>query len=305
MGAINSLSTDLQRQTILGEAVREFALRLAPLKAFSTVFSNVALEGTNEVVVPYYPLTGTTSSTFDPADGYAFDQATTISSKKVTVDKHLYQPLDFSSTELSRQPQLKIQELVNQGVAKLAADVLADVFSAITLANFGAAGLTVAAAAIDSNDLAVLSGKCSAANWPEGRRSLIMGTGYDTQLKQDPSIKLALNIGGTEVIRQGRVPDVAGFSYYHMPNMPTNGEALGGFAVHPNALAFVSAPIAPAPTVRERLGAYSVITDPETGISLAYQCFGEPKMGREYHLVECCYGYAVLNPAALKRITFA
>ena len=266
----NAIDSGLKRTAILKEAVKEFAKVIAPLRSFATVFENVPLQGTDTIKVPYYPLPTNANSSYDFTQdtGYVFGQGTTTTAKEITVDRRAYQPLDFSSQEMSRQPQLRVGELVKLAAAQLAYNIMQDVLSCITAANFGAAALVRPAAAIQSDDLADLAGTCSALNWPLSGRSLIMGTGYDTQLKKDLSIKLALNIGGTEVLREGRVPNLAGFDYYHCPNLPTNGQALGGFAVGPGAIAFATAPVAPADAVRGQLYAYEIATDPMTGIAL-------------------------------------
>jgi hypothetical protein len=303
----NSIDAGLKRAQILQTAVKEFSRRALPLKAFASVFTDTPLQGDDTVRVPYYPLQNAASSSFDytTTDGYVFGQSTDTQAKTITVNKRIYQPLDFSSQEMCRQPMLKLEELAALAAQKLAYDVLTDILSAITVANYPAIGLTRPAAAISSDDLADLSGACSDANWPISGRSLIVGTGYDTQLKKDPSIKLALNINGTEVARQGVVPNIAGFNYHHLPNFPHNSEALGGIAVHQSALAVAFAPIVPAPAVRGQLYAYETVTDAETGISLSYRVWGDPTRDRNCSILEASYGYAVLNPAALKRITFA
>ena len=303
----NTIDAGLKRAQILQTAVKEFSRRALPLKAFASVFTDTPLQGDDTVRVPYYPLQNAASSSFDytTTDGYVFGQSTDTQAKTITVNKRIYQPLDFSSQEMCRQPMLKLEELAALAAQKLAYDVLTDILSAITVANYPAIGLTRPAAAISSDDLADLSGACSDANWPVNGRSLIMGTGYDTQLKKDNSVKLALNINGTEVLREGRVPNLAGFDYFTMPNLPTNDEALGGFAVAPGAGAifFASAPIAPGPGVRRVLSAFETVTDPATGISLVFRQWGDCDKDVTREIVECSYGYAAGNPAALKRIT--
>ena len=303
----NAIDSGLKRTAILADAVKEFARVIAPLRSFATVFENVPLQGTDTIKVPYYPLSANANSTYDyTADsGYTHGQGTVTSAKEIVIDRRKYQPLDFSSQELSRQPFLAVGPLVAMAAQTLAYNIVQDVLSCITAANFGAAALVRPVAAIQSDDLADLSGICSDANWPISGRSLIMGTGYDTQLKKDPSIKLALNINGTEVARQGIVPNIAGFTYHHCPNLPANGEGLGGFAVGPGAIAFATAPVAPAAAVRGQLYAYEIATDAMTGITLELREWGSADKDRAYTVIECSYGFAVINANALRRITFA
>src|SRR5206468_2069110 len=52
----NTVATDLKRTVILQQMIRAFAIRVLPLRAFSTVFAGIRLEGTDKVAVPYFPL---------------------------------------------------------------------------------------------------------------------------------------------------------------------------------------------------------------------------------------------------------
>src|ERR1035437_2962025 len=54
--ATNTIDPSLKRVAILQEPIRAFATRVSPLRLFSTIYSNVPLQGTDEVVVPYYAL---------------------------------------------------------------------------------------------------------------------------------------------------------------------------------------------------------------------------------------------------------
>jgi hypothetical protein len=47
---------------------------------------------------------------------------------------------------------------------------------------------------------------------------------------------------------------------------------------------------------------YQVVTDPDTSLSLEYRMFADAKMDNVTEVIECNYGYAPLETAALKRI---
>ncbi|MEI6781272.1 MAG: hypothetical protein WCQ21_10175, partial [Verrucomicrobiota bacterium] len=86
--ATNTIDPSLKRVAILSETVRAFAVRILPLRMFSSVFSNVPLQGTDEVVVPFYPLQTATSSdrTTGNTPTYVFGQSSSTSSKKITIN---------------------------------------------------------------------------------------------------------------------------------------------------------------------------------------------------------------------------
>lgn len=300
--ATNTVDSALKRVLILNETVRAFARRMLPIRAFATSFQNVPLAGTDEVVIPYYALQAAASSNFVEATGYVFDQATATSMKKITVNKRKYQPLDYSSQEFRRQPYLDTVRLGNLNAEKLAADVFDDIWSAVTLAAFGAAVKTAAAAAMTSDDIVDIKGACTKAYWPDSGRSLILDSDTVTALMKDSAYKLASSIGGTEVVREGRLPRLSGFDVYEVPNLPTNGEKLQGAAVFMSAILAAFAPVEPADGVRASLVAYEVATDPETGISMNYRKWGDAQLDRNFEVIECAYGYVAGVAAALKRI---
>ncbi len=300
--ATNTVDSALKRVAILNESVRAFARRMLPLKAFCTSFLNTPLQGTDEVVIPYYALQTAASSNFVEATGYEFDQATATSMKKITVNKRKYQPLDYSSQEFRRQPYLDTVRLGNLNAEKLAADVFDDIWSVVTADAFGAAAVTAAPAAITSDDIVSLSGICTKANWPASGRSLILDSDAVTGLMKDAAYKTADAIGGTEVVREGRLPRLSGFDVYEVPNLPTNGEKLQGAAVFMSAILAAFAPVEPADGVRASLVAYEVATDPETGISMNYRKWGDAQLDRNFEVIECAYGYVAGVADALKRI---
>lgn len=300
--AVNTVDAALKRVAILQETVRAFATRIAPLRAFASVFSNVPLQGTSEVEIRYYQLQAAVSSDMNSAVGYVFDQATSTGAKKITVNKRKYQPLDYSSEEFRRQPFLDVARLGAINAEKLGADIFTDVFSIVTAAKFGAPVVTASPAAMTSDDVIDIRGACTKANWPDVGRSLILDSDTESALQKDSSYKLAVNIGGTDVIREGRTPRLSGFDVYSVPNLPANGEKLHGAAVFASAIGVATAPVAPAPGVRALLAAYEVVTDAATGIAFSYKLFGDAKLDRDYEVIECAYGYEALVAEALKRI---
>ncbi len=301
----NTISADLKRAVILQETVRAFSTRLLPLRLFSTVFGNVPLQGTDEVVVPYFPLQTAASTDFVQANGYVFAGTSNSSSKKITVNKRKYQPLDYSSNDFRRQPYFDAVRLGAMNADKLAVDVLKDILSVVTLANFGAAAKVLATASWTSDDIVDMMGACNDATWPDAGRSFIMTSALNTALQKDNNYKLAINIGGTEVIRGGKLPNISGFDVAWMPSLPANGENLIAFAAFASAILSAFAPVDPAAGVRQQLLAYEVATDPATGISFNYRHWGNPDADVDREVIECAYGYAAGEAAAIKRATSA
>lgn len=303
VAATNTVSADLKRVFILQEVVRDFATRVLPLRLFSTVYSDVPLQGTDEVVVPYYPLQTAASSDMVAGNipAYVFGQATATNTAKILVNKRKYQPLDYSSQEFRRQPYLDVVRLGKINAEKLGVDITNDILSVVTVANFGAPILTSSATAWTSDTVAQLKGAANALSWPDSGRGLLVDSTIDTALSQDPSYKLALNIGTNSVIQKGKFPNLSGFDYAWMPNLPTNAEKLNAMMVFSSAILCAFSPVAPAPGVRAQLVAYEVAIDEMTGIAMNYRHWGVAADDRDYEVIESAYGYKKGVGAALGR----
>lgn len=307
----NTIDSTLKRDVILQNfVIVDFARRTLPLNLFSTVFSNVPLEGTNKVQVPFYDLDTSASDVFEAATGYDVIGGTAVDNREITVGLgatdggRWYQALSFSSEEMARQPWLKIAQLASLKADKLASDIVADVLSVITAANYGAAAITKAAALFDSDDLAVLKLACKL--WPEAGRGLILDSAYDAALLKDAAFKHALNAASDSAIKEGRLfPRVFGFNYTENPTIPANGENLVGFAVFASAILVAFAPVPPVAEVRNAGTTYQLVVDPQSGASLEYRTFGNVVLDSATHTIESSFGWAKGNGNALKRIVSA
>jgi hypothetical protein len=306
----NTLAAGLKRDVIMQELVRAFALRVLNLNAFSTVFSNVPLEGANKVQVPYCGLDENESQVFSAATGYALAGETTTGVREITVGMgatdggRWFQDLAFTSEEIARQPFLKTVELARLKAEKLASDIVANVLSVVTAANYGAAVISELPDGFDSDDIANLVTACK--HLPQQGRSLFLDTSYHVALLKDESFKAAMNAASDSAIKEGRLfPRVMGFDYVENPNIPGNSENSVGFAAHKSAILVAFAPVPPIAEVRASGTSYRVYTDAASGVALEYRTFGDNVLDRATHIVEASFGWAPGNAAALKRITSA
>ena len=315
--AVNTIDVGLKRVLIMQETVRDFATRVVPARLFSTIFGNVPLQGTDTVVVPYYPLQAAASQDFVDGDGtggtgYQFGQGTQTNSKTITVSKRKYQPLDYSSNTFRRQPYFNSINLAKINAEKLAADLLLDLLSVFTPANFPTIAqadpafnpnLNMAAGGYDSNQIKDLETVTTNLNWPDAGRSFICGTTLDNVLAKDPTYKLALNIGTTSVIQNAQFPKLSGFDYAKMPGFPANGCNLQGIIAFASALAAAFAPVDPAAGVRQQLVSYDIATDLATGISYNYRHWGIAQADRDFEVIESAYGFAPILARAAQLLT--
>ena len=133
-------------------------------------------------------------------------------------------------------------------VKQLAQDVLQEIFSEMTTANYGAPVIAaLAPAAFDYKKLLAIREACSAVKMPVTDRALILDGTYYT------------NLLGDDVVAKGFVPQVAQpgiveaqihrlacFDLHETVIRPENGEKLIGFAAHPSGLAVAMRYLVPA-----------------------------------------------------------
>lgn len=319
----NTIDAGLQRQIILQEMLEEFRVVLAPLQYFCTVFTNVPLEGTDEVDVPFYPLSANASTSFVAGTGYTTIGNTATNTRPVkvggdgstaatanTARDRKYRAVGFSSYELARQPYLNYVKLMVQEANALAVDVFKDIVQrVITAANFAGAVKTAAAVQFTGNDVADLWEQATGRNWPQNNRCLVLNHKYKTPLMKDPNFKYVNQAGTDETLRKAAIKSLYGFEDIPIvPNLDTyspNGENLVGWINHMSALLVATAPIMPAPAVRALLIRYDVVAHPDIGLAFEYRRFGDAVKDQDNEVVEISYGANKGIASALGRITSA
>lgn len=297
----NTIDSDLNLTTIAQSALNAFVSRLTPLRAFSTNFSSEFIEKKEKVEVPYYPLAAEAKD-FTHATGYE-DENSEVDAKELAINKHKYVIWNLTDTEMANSPVIELERFGMQKGFSLAKKVLQDVFSIVLAANFGAPAFTGSASGFDSDDVIDIEGACNTADMPEEMRSLIVSNAYNTALLKDGSIKNALNFGNNQAITTGKVPNILGFDYYRSNLIPGNGENLVGMAVYPSAILIAMRVLAPHKS--NKYSIVDVVTDPETGITIQILEWYDETHRVVKRVMECNYGYAVGESAALKRLVSA
>lgn len=296
----NVLPSGLNLDVVLDSALVAFRETILPVTAFATVFRDVILRGTNKISVPYFPLATSASRDFDGT--YVFD-GTETQLRDVTVNKRKYQSLAFTSAELARLPALNAEELGALKGRKLAEDVISDILSIVTLANYGAHIWAGAASAFDTDDVADIRTALNVANWPKVGRSLILDSAYDGALVKDDPLLHAEKSGSAEQLRSGMVRPFMGFDkYFDTNSIPANGETLVGMAAYQSAILVAFSPIEPAEEVRKNMSDYRAVTEEEGGLTLEYRAWGDPDSDTAKRVIECNYGYDQGEANAIKRI---
>lgn len=300
----NTIAAALQQDLILDSALIAFKEILMPLAMFSTAFYDLPLQGTDTIQVPYYPLETAASHDFNGT--YLFPDGTNTQSKPVVINKRKYQPLSFTSAELRRQPHFDPELLGMLKGRKLAEDILQDIMSLVTVANYGAAVFTGAASALTVDDIIDLGAVVQGLKWPQTGRGMILGPTYVAGIQKDMVANKGFSTfekdpAGTIV----NFPSLAGFSIASTNIIPGNAINLIGMIVYRSAILVGFSPIAPTPNVAQRLARYEIVTDPDTSLSLEYREWGDADEDTDKRIIECNYGYGLGELAALRPMVSA
>lgn len=296
----NTIDSDLYG-TIVGEsAIRVFQDILKPISAFSTDFSGQMGDRNQSIVVP---LTADPTAAASKTAGNDYTvQDTTLSETTVTLNKHKYVSWYLTDNDADTSRFMAIENVGMEKGQKLAIDVFEDILSLVTNSNYGSAAFTGAASTFDHDDVVDVQTACDNAKWMQDRRNMMLTPSYYNALFTDTVV--GADVYGSALVARGELPELAGFRMHKCTAIPGNSENLVGFAARPNAIAVVNRYLAPAGGGRPG-SIYRSFTHEETGITIGYREFYDDDAGVRKAILECWYGYATGNTAAIKRLVSA
>ena len=296
----NTIDTSLNNELVSSAVLNAFVSEIQPILGFSTNFSAALGSRGDTVHVPYVPA-ASAAGNFTPGTGYT-RQDSTISKRTVELNKHKFVSWRVTDLEQTNSSSISLDLFGQQKGFQLAKAVFQDILSVVTAANFGAAAHTGAAANFDSNDVADIALACDLAEMPSVPRSLVLGSSYYWALAKDSGIKSSDAFGGSEAIREGRIPNVFGFNAYKSNLIPANAQNLVGMAAYPSAVAVAMRYLSPVGSGGD--GVYRAVVDP-SGVTLGYREYYDNDLGERVAIMEALYGYSLAEAAALKRIVSA
>jgi hypothetical protein len=294
-----TIASALNDKLLAQVALEAFTADLLPLSVFTTSYSNEVVRRGATVEVPL--IANLTATTF--ADSYE-STGGTMNNVSISVDKHQIVTVSLSDTEYSKSSVAEITKFATQQGRALAQAVLTSVFNLfVTTAGSAAqfAASVTGASAFTITNARTLRKALSDDKVPLTDRSLILDSAlYDSLLSQ-ANLLDASQFGIRDTIAEARVPRLLGMNVYESIILPSNSITLKGMAVHPNAVAVAIRALEPqAPS--EYLAA-TVVTDPQTGLSLGMRRHYSPSSGRHFVSYECVYGHSRALTAGAKLIT--
>jgi hypothetical protein len=290
--------TNVKDIKVAQRALMPFMSNLLPVTAFSTDFSPLPAEKLDTVRVP---LVGAPSTSSDFAGDYSANADSTVTVVPVTLNRHKYKTVHVTARESAETSLNALETLVEAAAQQLAQDVLVDIFSCITLANFGAPGIAaLAATAFDYKKVLSLRDACGIAKMPPNPRSLILDSGYYTNMLADDVVAKSFNLNlNAPAVTEGMVKRIAGFNLHETTLIPSDhAEKLVGFAAHSSAVAVAMRYLQPVADYQQA----GAVTDPTTGMTFGYLRFTDTRANKIFVTLECLYGFAPAKTDALKRI---
>lgn len=290
--------TNVADISVAQKALHPFTSQLLPVRAFSTSFSPAPADRGDTVRVPVIGAPGVAA---DFAGDYTTGCDSTASTVAVTLNKHKYKTVHVTARETSATAFSLLDSLVETAAAQLAEDVLKDILTVVTAANFGAPGIPALAATLfDYKKVLGLREACGASKMPASGRALVLDSGYYTNLLADDVAKSSFNVSLTgPAVIDGSLKRLAGFDIYETNVIASDhAEKLVGFASHTSSVAVAMRYLQPVAEYQQA----GAVTDPATGMTFGYLRFTETRSNRVYVTLECLYGFSATQADGLKRI---
>ena len=297
---MSTINASLNDSIIAKKAIEAFVAELAPLRAFSTDFSDeTAAKGASvQVAIPANITAGNTENAYETEDSPALGVAT------VPLSSYAKATVGITDKQFMNSSAARLETFAVQQAKAVARKIIVDAWGLIINATYSQKVIK-ALASFTSADVRAMRVILDKANVPVSDRSLILYPDQYDKLTGDTTIAIAsaLHYGGTEVVRDGLIPKFLGFEMFNSNILPLNGENLVGFAVHPSAMAIAIrtlAPQAPSEYLESR-----VVRDEATGIGLGYRRHYSTAKGTHFCTFEAIYGAVAANASGLCRLVTA
>lgn len=278
-----------------------FCAGATPLSAFSTNFSDDAANKGDKVSVLRTTAADAAASKTTHAD-YTIQDADS-DAVEVSLGQPDYVSFGLDDVEIASSSALNMEVYGKQKGFQLVKKVLQGVLGAVTNANYGAGAFTGAAGTFDKDDVDDVALVCDQADMPEDMRALILSPTYYHALLQDAGISASDAFGGSEAIRQGRIPNLFGFNLFKSNLIPDNSENLVGMAAHPAGLAVAMRYL--QPQEGNKYNRAERLSDPDSGITIGLRDWYDEDSGVRKRVFECVYGKVTGIAAGIKRLVSA
>jgi hypothetical protein len=272
------------------EALQAFTAMLMPLNAFSRSYSGETAQKGQDIAIPRVDALSTTTFAYANNSGYPYEtEGGTIGTITVSMDKHQIVGVDLTDIQAANSSAGNIANFARQQGKALAKKVLRDIWGLVLTTNFGNALTTLSIANIGRTQLSNAKTLMVKRDIPVDNLSLITNADLWETLRNDNNLQQALNYGGSEVIREDRIPRLFGMDVYQSNILPLNSISLIGMLVHPDSIAVAVRSL--QPQAPEAYLAVETVVDDETGLAFTYRRHFNTGKGRHFASFECLFGF--------------
>lgn len=299
--AANSLGT-LTGDLVAQRALTLLKLSFPVLRSISTDFSaeNAAFNQAVKTRLRTVPAV----SDYDTATGYPTADATTTD-VAITINAHKAVQIGFNANELASTQRDIFGEQAEGAHYALGKALVDALYALITAGNYANA-TTKALATFARADVTAMAKALYNRGVPEMGRTLILNPDYFEKLGQDATLVSLAAFQKPEVITDWVLPPVAKFNILQAVNLPGTGN-LTGFGFTPDALAMATR--VPNDYTQALAGAsngsVSVVTNPDTGISVQLVQYVNHQLGASYWRIALMFGVAKGQAASGQRLISA
>jgi hypothetical protein len=289
--------TNLNDVLISQQALLEFVLQLAPLKAFSTSYDvTAALRGSTITVPIISNITATTAE-----NQYESADSGTMTGRDLTLTNYRRATVSIKDSQWHNSSVADISRFSSQLSASVASAFTSQLFGLITSTNFPSAVTGVTAASFGLAGVRAARLALTNNNAPRDERSIVLNpVAYNSVLSD---LSSAMVYGSPDAIQLGAAPEngplkVYGLNVYESTALPAG---LIGFAAHPAAMAVAVRPLMPQD--QGLLLECKVVSDKQSGLSYTYRRHYATGTGIHWASAEALMGYGVGVTNGLVRIT--
>jgi hypothetical protein len=284
--------------SIIAQRALETLLETFPmLRQISTDFSAEA-ERFNQTVISTVVVPGSAKDYHD-TNGYVEDDRTNVD-VPITINKFKHHTYGVTDKERTANSRDLIELYARTSAHALGKQMVDDLFAIVLAANF-AEVYDVTPENFDRDDVVNIRRDLNVLKVPDVDRFMVLNSEYHPGLAKD--LTVVANAGsGADTVKTGRLPMVDGFSVSEYSALPHNGENLAGIAGNKEALVIATrVPELPKTQVPGRI---SIVTEPNTGLSIQLREWYDMTKGKEFRTMTLMYGVAVglTNTAECKRL---
>lgn len=296
--------TNLDLKAIAQDCLIGSKVMLDPLTAFSTKLTTEVKNArkSDSIFVPVFGDSGDAADFDASTNNYETTTDVNLNGVAVAINKHKKHTTAWSDICEARSDA---RQWLSKKINAVIRAVQADVYALITSTNFNTTpAYTGAAATFGLDDTSKIEAKALAAGMDPSTLNLVLNTDYYSALLGDPTVLTASAYGTIKSMFNSELPTLNNMAVIRALSLPSNSQNLVGFVTDRTAIAIASG-LAPIQDSVAQTVDYQVITEPESGFSIALRTHTSDKLHEPIVTVEAVYGVAKAVSTGLIRLTSA